>query len=316
MATISPITFGNMENTLRLAAMLSQEINLLLTDSANLRNSPWMSYQGSINGSGSDTVRVRLAGLGRDSFAAAGSENADHSTDLTSLTINSADLVAARQYLIYKIDDLASMSRLDGGPDIDPFRIAQSIASSYDVRFAELSCAAAALATTVKGSNATTFSVNDFFNGIFALETADSGRGADGPFAAILDGKALSELQDSLRGETGNSVSRMASSADMLKAKGKGFAGELFGVSVFRSSHVKENGSSGYDNFMLGTGGLSYVDGIPDTVPGAVDLMSMGKVAVEFDRRPMEASVYVVGHMYLGCGIIDDARLVKINSVR
>ena len=316
MPSISPITFGNMETNLRLAAMLSQEINLLLTDSANLRNSPFMSYQGSINGSGSDTVRVRLAGLGRDSFAAALSENQDHSGDLTSLTVQSADLIAARQYLIYKIDDLASMTRLDGGPDIDPFRIAQSIAASYEVRFAELSCASAAAATTVKGSNTTTFSTNDFFNGIFALETADSGRGADGPFAAVLDGKALSELQDSLRGETGNAVSRMASSAAMLEAKGKGFAGELFGVQVFRSSHVKENASSGYDNFMLGPDGLAYVDGIPDTVPGAVDLMSMGKVAVEFDRRPMEASVFVVGHMYLGCGIIDDSRLVKINSAR
>ena len=316
MATISPITFGNMENTLRLSAMISQEINLLLSDSANLRNTPFISYEGSINGSGSDTLRVRLAGLGRDSFAAATSENHDHSTDLTSLTINSVDIAAARQYLIYKMDDLASMTRLDGGPDIDPFRIAQSIAASYDVRFAELTSITAAGATTVKGSNTTTFSTNDFFNGIFALETSDSGRGADGPFAAVLDGKALSELQDSLRGETGNAISRMQSSADMLEAKGKGFVGELFGVNVYRSSHVKENGSNGFDNYMMGVGAIGYVDGIPDSVPGAVDLMSMGKVAIEFDRRPMEASVFIVGHMYLGCNILEQARIVKINSAR
>ena len=62
MATVDPIRFSNMENILRLSAMISQEINLLLKDNANLRNTPLLSYQGSINGLGTDTVRVRLAG--------------------------------------------------------------------------------------------------------------------------------------------------------------------------------------------------------------------------------------------------------------
>ena len=78
MATSKPITFddisgsGGLVGNLRLAAMISQEINLLLKDTSNLRNTPLLSYQGSINGTGSDTVRVRLAGLdGFDSMAAA-----------------------------------------------------------------------------------------------------------------------------------------------------------------------------------------------------------------------------------------------------
>jgi len=322
MATTNPITFDNVSasgglvGTLRLAAMISQEINLLLKDNANLRNTPLLSYQGSINGLGSDTVRVRLAGLdGYDSMAAAASEISDESSNTTDLTINSADLAAARQYIIYQMDDLAAMTGF-GSADIDPFRIAQSIAGSYETRFAELTGVAAASFTTTAGLNTTTLSVDDFFNAIFELEQASSGSGAPGPYACVLHPKALTELQDSLRNETGNAVSRMQSSMDMLAAKGENFAGNLFGVDVYRSAHVNENASSGYDNYMISPMALGYVDGIPAGVQGSSDLMSMGKVVVEFDRRPMSASTYIVGHAYLGIGIIEDARGVKLLSAR
>lgn len=316
MATVDPIRFSNMENILRLSAMISQEINLLLKDNTNLRNTPLLSYQGSINGTGSDTVRVRLAGLdGYDSMAAATSEISDESANTTALTINSADLVAARQYIIYEMSDLSSMSGF-GGSDVDPFRIAQSIAGSYETRFAELTGEAAALFTTTAGANTTTLSVDDFFDAIFALEQASSGAGATGPYACVLAAKALTELQDSLRNETGNAVSRMQSSMDMLQAKGENFAGNLFGCDVYRSAHVKENASLGFDNFMISPMALGFVDGIPSGVQGSADLMSMGKVVVEFDRRPMSASTFIVGHAYLGLGIIEDARGVKLLSKR
>jgi hypothetical protein len=322
MATSNPITFDNVSSSgglvgnLRLAAMISQEINLLLKDNANLRNTALLSYQGSINGLGSDTVRVRLAGLdGYDSMAAATSEISDESANATALTVQTADLVAARQYIIYHIDDLASMTGY-GSMDVDPFRIAQSIAGSYETRFAELTGLAAANFSATAGSNSTSLSVDDFFDGIFALEQAGSGAGAPGPYAAVLAPKALTELQDSLRNETGNAVSRMQSSMDMLAAKGENYAGNLFGVDVYRSKHVNENGSAGYDNFMISPMALGYVDGIPAALQGSKDFMSMGKIVVEFDRKPMSASTYIVGHAYLGLGVIEDARGVKLLSVR
>ena len=175
---------------------------------------------------------------------------------------------------------------------------------------------AAASFTTTAGANGTALSVDDFFDAIFKLEQADSGSGAPGPYAAVLDPKALTELQDSLRNETGNAISRMESSMDMLQAKGENFAGNLFGVDVYRSKYVKENGSSGFDNYMISPMALGYVDGIPAGVQGSADLMSMGKVVVEFDRRPMSASTFIVGHAYLGLGIIEDARGVKLLSAR
>jgi hypothetical protein len=321
MATTKPITFdnvsasGGMVDILRLSAMISQEINLLLKDNSNLRNTPLLSYQGSINGSGSDTIRVRQAGLdGYDSMASATSEISDESGNTTALTINSADLVAARQYIIYEMSDLSSMSGF-GGSDIDPFRIAQSIAGSYETRFAQLTGAAAASFTTTAGLNTTTLSVDDFFDGIFALEKASIG-GSPGPYAAVLAPKALTELQDSLRNETGNAVSRMQSSMDMLSAKGENYAGNLFGVDVYRSAHVSENSSSGFDNYLISPMALGFIDGIPQGVRGSSDLLSLGKCVVEFDRRPMSAKTFIVGHAYLGLGIIQDDRGVKLLSKR
>ena len=72
MAVNNIISQGSLETDLRLAAMLSQEIRLLLTDTNNLRNSPYIDFIGSINGLGSDTIRVSLAGLdGRDEIGRA-----------------------------------------------------------------------------------------------------------------------------------------------------------------------------------------------------------------------------------------------------
>ena len=322
MASIDPIRNSSLvTNGLRLAQMISQEVNLLLKDNANLRNTGLISYQGSINGLGSDTVKVRLAGLdGFDSMAAAGSEISDESANTTALTIQNANIQAARQYIIYEISDLAGMTSMGSPNDIDPFRLARSIAGSYEARFAELTGAAAASFSATAGANTTTLSVDDFFDAIFDLEQAGFGTGtaggAPGPYACCLAPKALTELQDSLRNETGNAISRMQSSQEMLMAKGENFAGNLFGVDVYRSALVNQNGSSGYDNFMISPMALGFVDGIPMGVRGAADLMEMGKVVVEFDRHPMKASTFVVGHAYLGISIIENARGVKLLSQR
>ena len=44
--------------------------------------------------------------------------------------------------------------------------------------------------------------------------------------------------------------------------------------------------------------------------------MSMGKIVVEFDRRAMSSKTFIVGHAYIGLGIIQDDKGVKILSAR
>ena len=312
------ITFGqsdasheSLKTDLRLAHMISQEINLLLRDTANLRNSAFISFVGSINGLGSDTIRVRKAGLdGFDLMETPAAEGT--ALAVQDFTDASVDVACARLGLRYDITDMASMTGF-GGADIDPFRLAQSMAGSYEASFADKTAAAVDNFTTALGSTSTQFSVDDFFAGIFQLEKAASNKGAIAPFCALLHPVALTELQDSLRNETGNAISYMAATADMLQAKGQGYVGNLLGVEVYKSSYIN-SAAGGYNNAMFGVGALGYADGIPAGLPGAAQSMSMGKVLVEMERNAISAITRVIGHAYLGISVLDDDRGCLIKS--
>jgi len=307
----SDSTHAGLEGDLRLSAMISQEINLLLRDVSNLRNSPYISYAGSINGLGSDTIRLRKAGLdGFDLFETPTNE-ADEAS-VQDFTDAKVDIAVARLALMYKMTDLASMTGF-GGSDIDPFRLAQSMAGSYEASFADKTADSIDDFTNIVGSASTQMSVDDFFNAIFQLEKAASNKGAIAPFAAILHPVALTELQDSLRNETGNAISYMAATQDMLMAKGAGFVGNLLGVDVYKSSYINNAGGA-HLSAMFGVGALAYADGVPASLPGAAQSMAMGKVLVEMERDGAKAITSIIGHAYLGCSVVDDDRGVVIKS--
>ena len=313
MATAQITNASLLADGVRLDHMISLEINRLLTDTSNLRNSVYLTYAGSINGIGSDTIRIRKYGLGgRDPFVAAGTENSDEAANYEDVDAEFADIAVARQYLIRNISDLASMAGY-GSQDLNPFVLASDMALSYETRFAAMTCDAADAFSTVKGDATSVMSVDLFFDAISALQTADSNRGADGPFAMVLHPKALNELQDSLRNETSNAISMMQATAEMLEVKGKGYVGKLFGVDVYRSSHVTNAGGAHF-NYVLSPGALGYADGIPNQLPNAVDFMTMGKILVELERQGTAAVTQVIGHAYLGFGIIDDDRGLVIKT--
>ena len=229
-----------------------------------------------------------------------------------SFTDAHVDITVARLVLMYKMTDLYSMTGF-GGSDIDPFRLAQSMAGSYEASFADKTGDAIDDFTNTVGGAGTQFSVDNFFSAIFQLEKASSNRGALAPFASILHPVALTELQDSLRNETGNAISYMAATQDMLLAKGPGYVGNLLGVDVYKSSHVKNAGGA-YKSAMFGVGALGYADGVPASLPGASETVQFGKVLVEMERTGAQALTSIIGHAYLGISVIDDDRGVLINS--
>ena len=79
-------------------------------------------------------------------------------------------------------------------------------------------------------------SVDDFFDAMFQLQLESN----DGDFVSVLHPRQLSDLQESLRGESNNAMAFNPATAEMMKIKGQGYAGTLMGVDIFKSSYVEE----------------------------------------------------------------------------
>lgn len=301
----------NLVGDLRLSQMISAEIRLLLKDSVNLRNTPFVDFVGSINGMGSDTIRVRKAFLdGESGFTSFTGVSEDTAVTNKALTDGHVDVVCKRNSLQYSISDLASMTGM--GQDIDPFRIAEHIAKSYDALFANLTAAVFTGFTSLVGS-ASACTVDVFLEAIQTLESAGSGKGAPGPYVAVLHPAQFAELQDSIRTETG-AVAYAPASFEALAAKGSHYKGSFMGVEIYTSSYVV-NSSTNYQGAMFAPGAIGYATGMPAALPGSAEAMQMGEVMIEMDRSASQALTQVVGHAYLGIAIIDDDRGVEIGTL-
>ena len=304
------ITFTGLEGDLRLSQMISAEIRLLLKDSVNLRNTPFVDFVGSINGMGSDTIRVRQAFLdGESGFTAFTGATEGNAVANSALTDSHTDVVCKRQSLAYSISDLASMTGM--GADIDPFRIAEHIAKSYDALFAKLTAALFTGFTEIVGAGAA-MDVDNFVDAIQTLEAAGSNKGAPGPYVCVLHPAQYAELQDSIRSETGI-LNFTPASYEAISAKGSHYKGSFMGVEIYTSSYVLDDGTN-YQGAMFGPGAIGYATGMPNALPGAVEAMEMGEVMVEMDRDASKALTNVVGHAYIGMAIIDNARGVEVAS--
>jgi|11BtaG_2_1085332.scaffolds.fasta_scaffold04518_6 hypothetical protein len=311
------ITNHSLVADLRLQQMISQEIKLLITDARNLRNTPFLDFVGSINGNGSDTIRVRKAGLdGYDSFqaftGASGSFQEDTAVGETSLTDGHADIVVKRNALMYKITDLASMTGI-GGSDIDPFRIAESISKSYELLFAELTGATVA-GFTASVTQAGALTVDDFILAFQQLELASSGKGAPGPYVALLHPEQWQDLQADIRSETNNALAFAPASYEAMSAKGPGYKGSYLGVDIYTSSHITDSAGN-HVGALWAPGAIGFATGKPAALVGAAESMDMGDVLIEMDRDATRALTSIVGHCYLGMGVVDSDRGVKLLSL-
>jgi hypothetical protein len=316
MAITNGITQAALTTDLRMANVISQEVRLLLRDVNNLRNSPYVDFVGSINGLGTDTIRVAKAGLdGRDVFSVISPEDTALSAN-TGLTKSSVDCVVQRAGLRYQITDMASMTAYAaGGNNVDVFRIAQSMAGSYEAYFADLTADTIDDFTAAAGPTGAVMTVDGLLDAIFTLEKADGNRGVPGPFAGIVHPKQFTELQDDLRNESNSIFSYSPATLDAISAKGPGFVGRFLNVDLYTSSYVNTSGGGDLQGAIFGAGALGYATGIPADLAGASDFMAMGDIVVEMERDAATASTIVIGHAYLGMCIIDDNRGCRLVSV-
>ena len=300
-----------METDLRLAAMIGREIRSLLTDMASLRNTGAVEFLGDVSGTGSDTMRVRLAGLdGYDSFAATAAENTDVSN--TSLTDASVDVAVVRAALRYDLGDLA---RLTGyGSDIDPFRLAASMVGSFEQYFNAILADQFASVTNSVGSTGVDLTVANWFSAVGTLEA----NSVPGPFYAVLFPQQLADLQSSLRSESGP-AEHISASQELINAKGPGFAGNFLGVDIYTSSDVDAvNAGADSSGCMWGAGAFGYATGSPAPAMGGTDEMrpAGSPIVVEITRDASSAITEIVGNAYCGVALLEDSRAVEIITDR
>lgn len=292
---------------LRLAAILSQEIATLLADRSSMRNSGALAYQGLINGRGSDTIQVRLAGLdGYDKFA---SSVEDAAVTASAITSSSVNLAISRYTLSRALSDLAELTG-QGPGDVNPARLAMSMVGEAEKLFMELVATAIAGFGTDKGTSTVDLSVDDWFDATRHLQE----NGNTGAAFALLHPTQLSDLQGSLRAEAG-ALSYVPSSADQIALKGAGYAGMFGGVDIFTNTEVTSSGGNRHGG-MWSAGAIGYAEAAPIVAYGDVVRPGGSPLTVEFERSGTEALTSVIGHYYcgvailqdtMGCGIVTDA---------
>ena len=231
------------------------------------------------------------------------------------MTDGHVDVAVVRAALQYEITDLAGLTEFQTPNGIDVFRIAQSMAGSYEAYFASLTADTIDDFTASAGVSGAVFTVDAMLDGIFTLEKADSNRGVPGPFAGILSPKQLTELQDDLRNESNSIFAFSPATLEAIGAKGPGYVGRFLNVDLYTSSYINTDGSGDLNGALFGVGGLGYATGVPSDIPGAADFMQMGDIIVEMSRNASTASTVVTGHSYLGMAVLDDNRGCKLISV-
>jgi len=301
MATIDYSSLGN----LRLSAMIENEVRAVLADMASIRNTGALLFAGDVAGIGSTVTRLRYADWGASTPFASAADGADVAN--TTLTPSTVDITVGRSALRYDITDLAGLTGM--GQDIDPFSLAAQMAMSAEARINQIIAATFASASNSVGTSGVDMSVDDFYDAMFQLESESN----DGEFFCILHPQQLSDLRDSLRSESNNALAFSPATEDMLAIKGQGYAGRFGGVEIFKSSYVTEAAGNKI-GAMMSKGGVAYAIGTPRPLAGAgAEIRPAGTpVVVAFQRDESKGLTEVVGHLYCGAAITEDARIVKI----
>lgn len=305
------IDFAALSGNARVSAVLHRMIELKLADRAELYKAPQFLNFGSLNGSGSSALQVPVVGLaGTDLMAAVGDGS---SVSNTSITSSAATITIARQALRYDITDLASLTDpLASGAGVGIEGLANSMAIAFGMRLTQMITALSSGLSQSVGTTTVALSVSTFFDAIYKLQLQSN----DGEFAAVLAPQQINHLINSLRSETGPGQ-YVAATQDQIAAKGQGFRGMLFGVSLYTSSTVP-SANAGADRLgmMTATGAIGYATGSPAPIQGAgaIILPAGSQVVVELERDAASGLTKVIGNSFAGVAEIQDLKAVGILS--
>jgi hypothetical protein len=291
-------------NGIRLAYMIQNEVNTLLADPTNIAMYPGILNIGSIDGMGSDTLTARYVNLGYgDVFASTGDGSA---VSASSITPSNVDVTVARYALRYDLTSLAQMSGY--GQDLNPFSLSQMMFQSATATMSQLVATEFQNITNTVGTSGADLSVDNILDAIFELEDD-----ANSEFTCILHSVQFADFRQSLRSETNNALGFASETYEAMKAKAPGYAGSWGGVNFFKSNRVTEV-TGNKVGAMLGANAIGYALGTPQNSQLADGrIVEAGTPAIiEWTRNAASDKTEIVGNMYFGVKVLEQARAVGI----
>lgn len=294
---------GAYANGIRLAYALQNEVLFQLADLSNLQTAIGVTFIGDIANSNSAATRVVLSDMGAKTPFAAINDGIAVTAHTPSFV--ASDITVGRAALRYDVTALAAGS----GFGLNPMDLAKALVQSGEAYLNSVIANTFSAATLTAGTSGVDMSVDDFFDAMFKLENANN----TGPFGMVLHSVQFNDFRASLRSESNNALSFLDATAEMLKVKAPGYVGTIGGVEIFKSNYVTETGTDKIGAMMsIGAVGWNMGSLTPiETSDGR--LLPAGTPMVVEQQRDAAADLNeYVGNMYVGAGIIDADRIVKI----
>jgi hypothetical protein len=265
---------------------------------------PAFLYAGSVQGLGTQTLRVARLGFGQDSFTtkASGAATEDDDVANTAFTDTSVTISVDRHSLSYDITSIA----LDTDPVVGLQSLYQSMVIDAGRALTNSICGLASGFSNVVGTTGTAMSLTTFLNAINALEAAN----VEGPYLAVLHANQWRDIRKEHLISVGGAAQYIPAEATVSGMTG--YKGQLFGVDVFVSNQIPLSGSD-RQGMMVGKSAIVFADMVP-TVLDPVRQAAIGRTKLEFDRVPGSDIDEIHAHTYYGVAEFEDSRGVQILS--
>lgn len=309
MATITaPQNYSRTQaEGLRLAAMISAQVNLLLADRASIKD--LVMFAGDVTGSGSAAIKLRYSNYGAGNPFDAATDGSEYAAQ--DMEAETATITIGRSAMRYDLSDLLVMTGL--GRDLDPFNIAAGLVEAAEARISEIIASTFLNSSTNKGSTGADLTLANFLDSMYALQENSN----DTPFHCVMHPAQFNHLQQALRSENNNFLAFSSNTAEMARSKPQGYAGELLGVEVYKSSRVQETADTlGYHGAMFTMEGIGYGIGTPAALVGSLnEIRPAGSpVVISFQRDESKGLSEIVGHLYCGASLLEQSRVVGITT--
>lgn len=309
MATTYGNDSGNYDaSDLFLAAVLNRTIHENIVDTTDLRRT--CRFKGNIAGRGSATLNLPGVTWGD----AMGAANTDEVTavSVTDITTSLSQITVARQAIVRRVSDLYQMANGIDGMGIEG--IAAQMAQFATLRATDLLCAQFGSVTANVGTSTVDLTVDDIYDAQFALIQAR----VPGPYICVLAPIQITDFMSSLRGEGGAQMNNPSTLG--MFAGGGMQAKEWNGITFIDCDSVPTSGGDRV-GCMYAIDAFGYAEMVPtDIMTGAHSggylsvIPDGGSVYVAFERDESAGTTDIVGNYYVGFGIVENARAVKITT--